>query len=124
MLKHEIAHYVTWIGSSKLGFPDRAIVAFAMGCDLINIARENMLSIGCIQTQKCHTGHCPTGVATHNNWLQRGLDISSKSKRCAQYMQGLRKEILELSYACGYEHPSQFSGHDIEISSGINSMII
>ena len=36
-------------------------------------------------------------------------------------MQGLRKEILELTYACGYEHPSQFSGHDIEISSGINS---
>ena len=111
---------ITWIGSAKLGFPDRAIVSFAMGCDLINIAREAMLSIGCIQAQQCHTGHCPTGITTHNKRLQRGLNIESKSKRCAQFIKGLRKEILQLCHACGYEHPCQLTGKDIEISSGIN----
>ena len=111
---------ITWIGSAQLGFPDRAIVAFAMGCDLINIARETMLSIGCIQARLCHTGHCPTGITTHNKRLQRGLAIESKSKRCTNFIKGLRKEILQLSHACGYEHPCQFTGNDIEFSSGVN----
>ena len=118
--RHNLINDITWIGSAKLGFPDRAVVAFAMGCDLINIARESMLSIGCIQAQKCHTGHCPSGVATHNAWLIRGVDVKTKSKRAAQYLQGLRKEILQLTYACGYHHPCQFTGKDIEISTGVN----
>ena len=117
---HDLINDITWIGSSKLGFPDRAVVAFAMGCDLINIARESMLSIGCIQAQQCHTGHCPSGVATHNAWLIRGMDVPTKSKRAAQFLKGLRKEILQLTYACGYTHPCQFTGQDIEISSGVN----
>ena len=111
---------ITWIGSAQLGFPDRAIVAFAMGCDLINIARETMLSIGCIQAQQCHTGHCPTGITTHSKRLQRGLDIESKSMRCTNFIKGLRKEILQLSHACGYDHPCKFTGNDIEFSSGVN----
>ena len=115
-----ITNDITWIGSAKLGFPDRAVVAFAMGCDLINIARESMLSIGCIQAQQCHTGHCPSGVATHNAWLIRGVDVPTKSKRAAQYLKGLRKEILQLTYACGYTHPCQFTGKDVEVSVGIN----
>ncbi|MDP6853630.1 MAG: FMN-binding glutamate synthase family protein [Candidatus Marinimicrobia bacterium] len=118
---HNLINDITWIGSAKLGFPDRAVVAFAMGCDLINIARESMLSIGCIQAQKCHTGHCPTGVATHNTWLQRGIHIDSKAERAANYIIGLRKEIMQLTHACGYMHPCQFTGNDIEISSGINA---
>jgi len=117
---HDLINDITWIGSSKLGFPDRAVVAFAMGCDLINIARESMLSIGCIQAQQCHTGHCPSGVATHNAWLIRGVDVPTKSKRAAQFLKGLRKEILQLTYACGYTHPCQFTGQDTEISSGVN----
>jgi glutamate synthase (ferredoxin) len=120
-MKHQLNDQITWIGSAKLGFPDRAIVSFAMGCDLINIGREAMLSIGCIQAQQCHTGHCPTGITTHNKRLQRGLDIYSKSKRFSNYIIGLRKEILQLTHACGHEHPCQFTGQDIEFSSGVNS---
>ena len=50
---------VTFIGGGKLGLPDNAIVAFALGCDMVNVAREAMLAIGCIQAQKCHTDTCP-----------------------------------------------------------------
>jgi len=111
---------ITFIGSGKLGFPDRAITAFAMGCDIITVAREAMLSLGCVQAQKCHTGHCPTGVATQSKYLQRGLDPIHKSIRFSEYIKGLRKEILQLSHACGYTHPCQFNGKDIEVSVGIN----
>ena len=111
---------ITWIGSGKLGFPDRAIVALTMGCDVVQVAREAMLAIGCIQAQKCHTGHCPAGVATQNAWLQAGLNIEDKAKRFSAYVRGFRKEMITLSLAAGYRHPSQFTGDDIEFSSGVN----
>lgn len=109
---------LVWIGSGKLGFPDRAIMAFAMGCDLIQVAREAMISIGCIQAQRCHTDHCPAGVATQNRWLQAGLDVEDKSARMAAYMKSFRKEVLALCFACGYQHPGQFVGKEIEFAMG------
>ncbi|TGK01836.1 FMN-binding glutamate synthase family protein [Leptospira langatensis] len=115
-----LSERVIWIGSGKLGFPDRTIVAFAMGCDLIHVAREAMMSIGCIQAQRCHTGHCPAGVATQSKWLQAGLDVEMKAKRAANYIKGFRKELLSVAHACGYEHPLQFTGLDIEIGAGLN----
>ncbi|MBM74581.1 MAG: FMN-binding glutamate synthase family protein [Proteobacteria bacterium] len=118
--KHQMEQAVVWIGSGKLGFPDRAVIALAMGCDVISIAREAMLAVGCIQAQHCHTGSCPAGVATQNKWLQRGLNVENKSVRMARYIQSFRKELLALSHAAGYEHPGQFGGYDIEFSSGIN----
>ncbi len=101
-----LAADVAFIGSGRLGLPDTAIVAFALGCDSINVGREAMMAIGCIQAQRCHTGRCPTGVATNNPWRQRGLDPTLKSVRAAGYLVQLRKELLQLSRACGVIHPS------------------
>jgi glutamate synthase (ferredoxin) len=109
---------IAWIGSGKLGFPDRSIVAFAMGVDLINIAREAMLSIGCIQAQKCHTDRCPAGVATQSEYLGRAIEPEVQSLRYARFCQSLRNEILSVTHAAGYEHPSQFTMRDIEVGSG------
>ena len=100
-------HEVVFVGSGKLGFPETGLLALAMGCDLINVAREAMLSIGCIQAQRCHTGHCPTGVATQSRWLMRGLDPTLKSARLANYLATLRKELLDFAHAMGHEHPAQ-----------------
>jgi len=86
---------VTFIGAGKLGLPDNALVAFALGADMVNVAREAMLALGCIQAQKCHTDHCPTGVATQNQWLQRGLDPTLKSVRVANYIRTLRRDLLK-----------------------------
>lgn len=117
-LAERMAEGVVWIGSGKLGFPDRTIVAMSMGADMINIAREAMLAIGCIQAQKCHTDHCPSGIATQKKLLQHGLDPEVHSQRYARFCQSLRNEILAVTNACGYEHPAQFTMDDIEISCG------
>ncbi|MCC5815260.1 MAG: FMN-binding glutamate synthase family protein [Leptospira sp.] len=121
--KHGVVERVVWIGAGKLGFPDRAVVALAMGCDLIYVAREAMLSIGCIQAEQCHTDRCPAGVATQNWWLSKGLNPTMKSDRAALYLKGFRKELLSLAHSCGYEHPAQFNGQDIEISAGMNRFV-
>lgn len=118
-----ITRDVVWIGSGKLGFPDRAVIAFAMGCDLVAIAREAMLSIGCIQSRSCHTGQCPSGVATMNEWRQRGLDVDGKALRFGTFIRGFRRELISLSHTAGYEHPAQFKGCDIEFSIGVNKFM-
>ncbi len=82
---------------------------------MINIAREAMLSIGCIQAQRCETNRCPTGVATQSKWLMRGLDPEVKSHRFANYVTVLRKEILRLSRACGVVHPTLITSDRLEI---------
>ncbi len=110
---------VVFIGSGKLGFPETALLSLAMGCDLVNVAREALLAIGCIQAQRCHTGHCPTGVATQNRWLMRGLDPTLKAARLANYVTALRKELLALAHACGQVHPALVSLDNLDIIDGL-----
>lgn len=112
----DLTERVVFIGSGKLGFPAKAAMAFAMGVDCINVAREAMMSIGCIQAQICHTNRCPTGIATQSKWLQNGINIPIKSERLAQYFNTFKKEFIEITHAAGYEHPCQFTMADIEIN--------
>ncbi|GAA1033683.1 FMN-binding glutamate synthase family protein [Virgisporangium ochraceum] len=112
---------VTFIGAGKLGLPDNAVIAFALGCDMINVAREAMLAIGCVQAQKCHTDTCPTGVATQNQWLARGLVPGPKAERVANYIRTLRRDLMKVAEACGVEHPGLIDTGSVEILDGRTS---
>jgi glutamate synthase domain-containing protein 2 len=109
---------VVFIGAGKLGLPDNAVVGFALGCDMVNVAREAMLAIGCIQAQKCHTDTCPTGIATQNAWLSHGLDPALKSVRAANYVSILRRDLLKVAEACGVEHPGLIDSGSVEVLTG------
>jgi glutamate synthase domain-containing protein 2 len=109
---------VVWIGSGKLGFPETALLAFCLGADMVNVGREAMMAVGCIQAQRCQSGHCPTGVATQNRWLIRGLNPTDKAARLANYVIALRKELTRLSHACGVDHPGLLSAQHMEILDG------
>lgn len=120
--QRDLHESVVFIGSGKLGFPQEALLAFALGCDMIAVAREAMLSIGCIQAQRCHTGVCPAGIATQSKWLMQGLDPALKSVRFANYIASLRHDILSLSHAIGVAHPAEVGLEDIEILDGPNTI--
>ncbi len=113
-----IQNQVVFNGSGRLGFPESSILAFSLGCDMVAVGREAMMAIGCIQAQRCHTGHCPTGVATQHKWLIRGLDPRLKSDRLAKYICTLRKELMSVSRACGICHPALLTDAHIEILDG------
>lgn len=115
-LKNGLTERIVFVASGKLGFPAKAAMAFAMGADCINVAREAMMSIGCIQAQACHNNTCPTGITTHNKWLQAGINVTDKSERVNFYFAKFKKELLEITHACGYEHPSQFTMNDVDIN--------
>jgi glutamate synthase domain-containing protein 2 len=110
-----IARDVVFVGAGRLGLPDSALFAFALGCDMVNVGREAMLAVGCIQAQRCHTGTCPTGVATQSKWLMHGLDPDVKSARAANYVRALRGELLSLSRSCGVRHPALMTPDHVEL---------
>lgn len=121
--EESLTEQVTFIGSGKLGFVPDAVIALASGVDLINVGREAMLAIGCIQAQKCHTGHCPTGVATQSRWLSRGLDPTDKAARVARYLEAFRHDLAALSFALGVRHPCDIGLDQIALRGGDGEMI-
>jgi glutamate synthase domain-containing protein 2 len=112
---------IVFIGSGRLGFPAQALLGMALGCDMINVAREALLAIGCIQAQECHTDHCPTGIATQNKWLMGGLDPTHKASRLANYLVTLRKELLQLAHACGVPHPGLVPLQRLDLVEGFST---
>ncbi|WP_260926081.1 FMN-binding glutamate synthase family protein [Novosphingobium sp. 9] len=87
--------------------------AFAMGADWCNAARAFMFSLGCVQSMKCHTGNCPTGVATQSEWRQRGLVVDDKAERVARFHHETLKALREIVVAMGYRSPWELSPHDM-----------
>lgn len=67
------------VASGKLITPSEVAWALAAGADFINSARGFMFSLGCIQALKCNKNICPTGIATHNKRLQKGLNPKDKA---------------------------------------------
>ncbi len=81
--------------------------ALALGADLCASARGMMLALGCIQALRCNTDHCPTGVATQNPALYRGLHVGDKTQRVARYHAATVRSFLEILGAMGLEHPDE-----------------
>ncbi len=113
--QRDLTDDIVFMGAGRLGFPEAALLAFAMGVDMIGVAREAMMAIGCIQAKRCHTGHCPAGIATQNKWLMRGLDPTDKSARLANYLVTLRRELMWLTSTVGKHHPAEVTLDDFEI---------
>ena len=70
-------------------------------------ARGMMMAVGCIQAKHCHLNNCPTGVATQNPWLTRGLDVEDKSKRVEAYHRNTLKSALRMLGSMGLHDVSQ-----------------
>jgi glutamate synthase domain-containing protein 2 len=112
---------VVFLGGGKLGLPENAVVAFALGVDGVQVAREAMFALGCIQAQRCHTDRCPTGVTTQNPRLVRGLDPDSKAERVHNYVVALRRDLLKVSEAIGVCHPALIGPDDVDVVDGLRS---
>ncbi len=95
----------------KIGCAGKVISAFdiarmmALGADWCNSGRGFMFSLGCIQAQSCHTGHCPSGVATQDPGRQRALVVPDKAERVYRYHHNTLHALQELVQAAGLHHP-------------------
>jgi|LakMenEpi03Aug12_release.lakeMendotaPanAssembly.Ray.scaffolds.fasta_scaffold02431_21 glutamate synthase domain-containing protein 2 len=103
----------------KIGAAGKVVSAFdiarmmALGADWCNAARGFMFALGCIQSQSCHTGACPTGVATQDPHRQRALVVADKAERVWRFHRHTLEALKELVQAAGLMHPGQISASHI-----------
>jgi glutamate synthase domain-containing protein 2 len=106
--RHGVRERVRLFASGKLTSPDRIALALALGADAVNVARGLMISVGCIQAQRCHTNTCPVGVATTDEALMRALVVDEKKWRVLNYLVALRAGLTSLTAAAGLRSPTLF----------------
>ena len=87
--------------------------AFALGADWCNVARGFMFAVGCIQAQTCHTGQCPTGVATQDPLRQRAIVVPSKAERVKNFHDETVKSLAEMLAAAGMSSPTDLRPYHI-----------
>ncbi|WP_230292290.1 FMN-binding glutamate synthase family protein [Croceicoccus sp. Ery5] len=86
---------------------------FGLGADWCNAARAFMFALGCVQSMKCHTDECPTGVATQDATRQRGLVVDDKAARVARFQRQTLHGLREIVVAMGLDNPWQIQPHHI-----------
>jgi glutamate synthase domain-containing protein 2 len=106
--RHGVRDRVKIFAAGKLTSPDRIALALALGADAVAIARGLMISVGCIQAQRCHSNTCPVGVATTDERLMHALVVEEKRWRVLNYVVTLRAALTSLSAAAGLQSPTQF----------------
>ncbi|CAN5276894.1 FMN-binding glutamate synthase family protein [soil metagenome] len=83
--------------------------AMALGADTCNSARAMMMALGCIQALECNTNSCPTGVATQNKALMKGLVVDDKKARVANFHKNTVESFVELLGAAGLDNPDKIN---------------
>jgi len=87
--------------------------AMALGADMCNSARAMMMAIGCIQALECNKNSCPTGVATQDPDLVKGLVVEDKKVRVANFHKNTIESFVELMGASGIDKPQKLNRHQI-----------
>ncbi len=99
-----LRHKIRLIASGKMFSAFHILRILALGADTVNSARGMMLALGCIQSRSCNTDHCPTGIATQNESRNKGLVVTDKSQRVANFHRDTIENLVELMATAGLEH--------------------
>ncbi|WP_413998873.1 FMN-binding glutamate synthase family protein [Flavobacterium sp. W1B] len=101
LIRYNVRDKITVICSGKIISGYSILRAIAMGADICNSARGFMFSLGCIQALRCHNNTCPTGVATQDKMLVKGLVVTDKSERVYYFHKNTLHAANELLAAAG-----------------------
>lgn len=114
----------------KIGVGGKVVSAFdivramALGADWCNSGRGFMFSLGCLMAQTCHSGRCPTGVATQSWLRQRALDPNDKATRVYNFHRNTMKALAEMVGAAGLSHPNQLGPQHLVRRVSVNEVAL
>ena len=108
-----IRHHIKLCAAGKILTGFQIARAIGLGADICYSARAMMMAIGCIQALECNKNTCPTGVATQEPELTRGLVVDDKKVRVANYHKHTLESFVELIAAAGIDHPRGLNRHQI-----------
>jgi glutamate synthase domain-containing protein 2 len=115
LIKYNLKKRIRLIASGKLITASDVAWELCAGADFVNSARGFMFSLGCIQVFRCHKNTCPTGIATHNKRLQKGLDPADKAEKVYHYAKNMAHEVEVIAHSCGVDGPHNLKRHHVRI---------
>ena len=87
--------------------------ALALGADAVAIGTAALIACGCRQYRLCHTGNCPTGIATQDPNLTARLDVHAAAKRLENFLRVSREEIETFARLTGNNDVHAMSVDDL-----------
>ena len=103
----------------RIGAAGKVVSAFdiasllAIGADWANAARGFMFALGCVQSVKCNTNRCPTGVATQDRLRQAALAVPDKAERVYNFHRLTLQALSDMLAAAGLQHPDDLLPHHL-----------
>ena len=101
----DLKKHIKIIASGKIATGFDMVKNFALGADMCNSARGMMFALGCIQALECNSNTCPTGVATQDKSLMKGLVVENKQVRVANFHNATVSSAVQMIGAAGLQHP-------------------
>jgi glutamate synthase domain-containing protein 2 len=102
-----------------MSMPDGVADGLGLVAAVGNSAWGFMFALGCIQALQCNKNTCPTGITTHEEDLQKGLDPTDKAGRVASYANNLMHEVEVIAHSCGLAEPSLLNRSHAQIINAV-----
>ncbi|TZF84714.1 FMN-binding glutamate synthase family protein [Pedobacter sp. BS3] len=113
LLGFDLKKHIRVIASGKVVTGFDLVKNIALGADMCNSARGMMFALGCIQALECNRNTCPTGVATQNPSLTKGLVVADKKVRVANFHRETVNSAVQLMGAAGIRSLDDLKRHFI-----------
>jgi glutamate synthase domain-containing protein 2 len=104
-----LRHRIRIIASGKIITAFQMVKCLSLGADLCNSARGMMLALGCVQSLSCNTNRCPTGVATQDPKLSKGLDPANKALRVNSFHKKTITAMVDILSSTGHSDASKLN---------------
>ncbi len=101
------------IASGKIITAFHLLRMIALGADTANSSRGMMMALGCIQARNCNTDHIPTGIANQDPARAKGIVVSDKATRVANFHRATIENLVELLAAAGLDSLDQLEPRHI-----------
>lgn len=101
------------------GFRDSSDIAkgLALGADAIALATASLIAIGCRQSRICHTGTCPTGIATQDESLRALFNEKKALLGFENFYRGTAMELKSFARSNGKDDIHQLGVDDLMTDS-------
>ena len=109
----DLKQHIKIIAAGKIFTGFHMMRAIAIGADACYSARAMMMALGCIQALECNHNTCPVGVTTNNKSLMKGLVVSDKKVRVANFHKETITAFVELMGAAGIDDPLHINRYHI-----------
>ncbi|MAT65247.1 MAG: FMN-binding glutamate synthase family protein [Gammaproteobacteria bacterium] len=109
LIGYGLREHIRVIASGKILTGFHMVKNLALGADICNSARGMMLALGCVQSLTCNTNECPTGVATQNPRLVRGLVVADKADRVANFHARTVHAAADIIASAGLRHTADLN---------------